>query len=63
MSNKALPIFLIENSSTKATCEMFAQGCKPKKRIPCKHYKVTSDGERALLVKKIIEQGLTIKEV
>ena len=63
MSNKASPIFLIESTATKATREMSTQENKPKKRIPCKHYKVTSDEERALLVQKILGKGLTIKEV
>ena len=63
MSKKPTPIFLIENENTKATSEELLKPTRAKKRNPCKHYRVTTDEERVLLVQHILGQGLTIKEV
>ena len=63
MASKTTPIFLIQTITTNAITGVAVPQTKNKKRVPAKHYKVTSDEERAVLVQKILGQGLTIKEV
>ena len=63
MASKITPIFLIQGNTTNATTGVAVPQTKNKKRIPAKHYKLTSDEERAVLVKRILGQGYTIKEV
>jgi hypothetical protein len=63
MSLKPTPIFRIERESTKSTSEEASGEIKRRKRIPAKHYRVTTDYERANIVQLILRGGFSIKEV